>query len=119
MAAQIIRSVLRPSTLGTSTLAGARAQFKSWLFVKPLSATSRFAPSVRRLVVLIPDAEADEAELAAHLWTMASSRQLAVLLLGICGDAGREPRARRRLATLAALIRDNTVHVETRLEVDA
>ena len=84
--------------------------------VRPFSAISPLALSAHRLVVLIPDADTDESELAEHLWSIASAHGLAVLLISIFRDPRREPRARRRLATLAALLRDDTVLVETKLE---
>ncbi len=70
-----------------------------------------------RLVVLIPDADADETELSQHIWFMVGRRELSVLLLGLSQDAHHAPRARRRLATLAALTRDAAVSVETKLMI--
>jgi hypothetical protein len=85
--------------------------------IKPVDPTSRFAPMMRRLVVLVPDADTDEAQLARQLWSIALQNELPVLLLGLNRDASSEPRARRRLATIASLARDARVHVDTRLEV--
>ena len=104
---------LRPASLDSASLAAPEAA------ANLLAPTGRFAPSVRRLVVLIPDADTDESELAQQIWSMASRRELSVLLLGLSKNAGSEPRARSRLATLAALARDKTVHVETKLEIGA
>ena len=86
--------------------------------VRPFSAISPLALSARRLVVLIPDAETDESELAEHLWPIASAHGLAVLLISLCNDPRREPRTRRRLAALAALLRSDAAPVETKLETD-
>lgn len=102
-------------TSTTTTVAPPLASQTSVL-ARPLLATSRFAPTTRRLVVLIPDVDTNEPELARQLWQMASARELGVLLLGTFEDVRREPRARRRLATLASLMRDERIHVETRLE---
>ncbi len=82
---------------------------------RTLTPAGRFAPAVRRLVVLIPEADTNKAELARLIWTLAARGDLAVLLLGLGRSPQREPRAHRRLATLAALIRDKRVSVETRL----
>jgi hypothetical protein len=71
---------------------------------------------VRRLVVLVPNLEMDEVEMARRIWEMASSPHLAVLFLALCNDALDEPRMRRRLATLAALTRDDRIAIETHLE---
>lgn len=111
VAARPAPAQLRPATLDSASLAAPESA------ANLLAPTSRFAPTVRRLVVLIPDADTDESELAQQIWSMASRRELSVLLLGLSKNAGAGPRARRRLATLAALARDKTVHVETQLEI--
>ena len=74
-------------------------------------------PPARRLLVLIPDQDMDEAEFVRRIWTLASPRHLAVLYLGLTSDAPMEARARRRLATLAALTRDDWVMVQTHLAI--
>jgi hypothetical protein len=84
----------------------------------PLTAGAGLS-SLERLVVLVPDADTDEAQLAARVWSLASVRGLAVLLLGTCRQAGDAPRARRRLAVLAALVRDDRVRVDTRLDLES
>lgn len=75
-------------------------------------------PEAHRLVVLIPDGDVDEAGLARRIWTLASPRQLQVLYLGICHTLAREPMARRRLATLAALTRDDGVATRTQVVME-
>jgi hypothetical protein len=72
--------------------------------------------SVRRLVVLIPNVDIDEAEVAQEVWKLAFPPGLAVLFLGLCPNINEEPRVRRRLATLAALTRDERVSVDMQLE---
>ena len=72
-------------------------------------------PAVRRLVVLLPDADVDEAGLAAFIWSMAKERALEVLLLGTLPRPREQYRARRRLVTIAAITRDDTVHVDIEL----
>ena len=72
--------------------------------------------AVRRLVVLIPNLDVDEAELAREIWKLAFPPELAVLLLGLCPNVNEEPRVRRRLVTIAALTRDTKVSVEIQLE---
>lgn len=74
-------------------------------------------PPARRLVVLTPDWDLNEAELARRIWMLASPRCLTVLYFGLTHDSGTEARARRRLATLAALTRDDGVAVQTRLDL--
>ena len=72
--------------------------------------------SARRLVVLIPNLDIDEAEVARAVWELAFPPELAVLFLGLCPNANEEPRVRRRLATIAALTRDQKVPVEIQFE---
>jgi len=82
-----------------------------------LPAVSDFAPTVRRLVILIPHADTDETKLSQRLWSMAARHELPVLLLGLSHEASHEPHLRRRLATLAALTRDAKVQVETKVVI--
>jgi hypothetical protein len=73
-------------------------------------------PPARRLVVLVPNVDVDEAALATQIWSLASPRSLAILFLGIFRGPETESVARRRLALLAAITRDDWTRVETRLE---
>ncbi len=75
-------------------------------------------PPARRLIVLVPDTDVDESELATRIWSLASPRGLAVLYLGMIRDVRAESLTRRRLITLAAITRDDWAHVETRLEFE-
>lgn len=80
-----------------------------------LAAQPQIAPAVQRLVVLIPDSNVNELSLARAVWLLASPNHLPVALVGICSRRDREPLARRRLATLAVLIRDSNVQVEVEI----
>jgi len=71
----------------------------------------------QRLVVLVPAIINDESELARRIWSMASPRRLSVLYLGLCREIEQEAGARRQLATLAAITRDDWATVETRLQI--
>ena len=73
-------------------------------------------PPARRLVVLVPNVDVDEAELATRIWSLASPRWLEVLFLSIFRSPETESLARRRLTLLAAITSDDRTHVETRLE---
>jgi hypothetical protein len=75
-------------------------------------------PAARRLVVLVPDVEVDESGLAARIWGLASPRRLEVLLLGTARREQEQYRARRRLVTMAAITRDDSVHVDIELALD-
>jgi hypothetical protein len=72
-------------------------------------------PPAQRLMVLIPEADVDETEMARRIWSLASPRQLAVVYLSLTPDPLSDARARRRLTTLAAMTRDDWVTVQTQL----
>lgn len=72
-------------------------------------------PRPHRLVVLVPDTDLDEAQLAHHIWALASPVYLDVLFLSLFRSPEAELRARRRLAVLAAITRDDRIRVEARV----
>jgi len=76
-------------------------------------------PPARRLVVLVPDLDLDAAALARCIWNLAAPNKLAVLFIRQATSQSEEPHARRQLATLAALTRDDWVKVSTLLAADA
>ena len=70
--------------------------------------------TVDRLIVLVPTPGAEGVALARRIWALASPCELKVVLLcAVDDDASRESAARLRLATIASLIRDDHVEVET------
>lgn len=79
-----------------------------------LSAVGVESPVANRLLVLVPDLDMDEVVLAQRVWSLAQPRALPVLYLGISAGPVRESSVRRRLATLAAITRDNRILVESR-----
>jgi hypothetical protein len=91
----------------------------------PLSNDAPFIPADgalplgRRLVVLVPDMDVDEASLATRIWSMAAPRHMQVLFLGTLRHEQERYRARRRLALIAAITRDRATHVESQLVLSA
>ena len=71
---------------------------------------------LRRLVVLIP-ANTDFTMLSRRIWELANSTNSSIQLLSLCKDGSQEPRIRRELVTLSALIQDAKVSVETKVEI--
>lgn len=69
----------------------------------------------RRLIVLIPDAESDNFNVTRRIWEIASSLGLDVLLLSLCSDL-EEAQLRRKLVTMAAIIRDGRVSTEIMIQ---
>ena len=77
-------------------------------------ATGAGSPGASRLLVLVPDLDLDEVDLARRVWSLAEPRSLPVLYLGMSAEPFRESLVRRRLATLAAITRDDRIQVNTR-----
>ena len=75
-------------------------------------------PQARRLVVLVPDLDVDQAALARRIWNLAAPSKRAVLYLGLTTSTSEEPQARRQLASIAALTRDDWVKTSTALVVE-
>jgi hypothetical protein len=71
---------------------------------------------IKRLIVLVPDVEMDEVQIAREVWEMAAAPNLAVLLFSLCNDTSEELQIQRRLINLAALIRDPRITVESQIE---
>jgi len=81
------------------------------------AAVSDRTSSIERLLVLVPNVEGLETELARRVWLLASPSGLNVTYLSVIDHFADEPLARRRLATLAALTRDARTRVETSVSV--
>ena len=72
--------------------------------------------SACRLIVLFPASEADPPNLSHQIWEIARSRNLNVLLLSLSKDYREEAQLRRKLITLAAIIKDSNVSTEIAIE---
>jgi hypothetical protein len=71
----------------------------------------------RRLIVLIPDIDADYSPVMQRIWELARAVESRVLFLGLCRDETEEPRLRRALVTMSALLQDNWVSTEAKMEL--
>jgi hypothetical protein len=69
-----------------------------------------------RLIVLIPT-DADYSTVTRRIWRLANETNSDVQLLGLSKDSTQELTLRRDLATMAALIRDTRVFVDTKVEI--
>jgi len=72
-------------------------------------------PPAQRLIVLVPDVDFDQTRFAHQLFELAREHHPPLLLLTRVGDHHRVFSARRQLATLAALTRDEHSVVDTHL----
>jgi len=69
-----------------------------------------------RLIVLLPASEPDTHDLENRIWEIARSLQLNVLLLSLTNDLDEESQLRRKLITMAAMIKDPYVSTEIIIE---
>jgi len=69
-----------------------------------------------RLIVLFPASEPDTHDLENRIWEIARSLQLNVLLLSLTNDLDEEAQLRRKLITMAAMIKDPYVSTEIMIE---
>lgn len=70
-----------------------------------------------RLIVLIPDVETDYTSAVHRVWELADALGSRVLFLGLCKDAADEPRFRRQLITMSAMLEDGKLYAEARVEI--
>jgi len=69
-----------------------------------------------RLIVLFPASESISPELEHRIWEIARSLQLNVLLLSVTNDFDEESQLRRKLITMAAIIKDPNVSTDILIE---
>ncbi len=74
------------------------------------------ASPAHRLIVLFPASEVDTPNLSHRIWEIAQSLQLNVLLLGLFNDFDEESQLRRKLITMAAIIKDPNVSTTIMIE---
>ena len=76
------------------------------------SASAQCPEPAPRLIVLFPASEFETPELERRIWEIARSLQLNVLLLSLNNNFDEEPQIRRKLITMAAMIKDPFVSTE-------
>lgn len=81
----------------------------------PLTAGQCLEPA-HRLIVLFPASEVDTPELIHRIWEIARSLKLNVLLLSLSNDFDEEARLRRKLISMAAIIKDPGISAEIMIE---
>ena len=69
-----------------------------------------------RLIVLFPASETDSPNLEHRIWEIARSLKLSVLLLSLTNDFDEESQLRRKLITMAAIIKDPNVSTDIMIE---
>jgi hypothetical protein len=81
----------------------------------PIVSAGQFRPRAKRLIVLVAQDKVDEALLARRIWELTAPTHTDVLYVALVRDADDESRARRCLALLASLTRDDRIHVATQV----
>jgi hypothetical protein len=69
-----------------------------------------------RLIVLFPASEMDSSNLSHRIWEIATSFHLNVVFLSLCNDFAEETQLRRKLVTLASLVKDVNLSTEIMIE---
>lgn len=86
------------------------------VFIVSTASNSDLEPA-SRLIVLVPEFEADPAIVARKIRDVAKAVESRVQLIGLSKDAMHEPGVRRRLVTLAAMVEDSALFVESKVEI--
>ncbi len=74
--------------------------------------------TAHRLIVLIP-AEADATAATRRIWELANALECHILLLSLYTDAAQEASLRRQLVTMSAMIQNDKVCADVRVEAGA
>ena len=72
---------------------------------------ARLEPA-RRLIVLVPSLEADFTAVTQRVWELANATEAQIKFISLCDDAAQESSLRRKLATLAAIMKEGHVSAE-------
>ena len=90
------------------------------LELQPLTISYASQPdlgSARRLIVLIPNLEADLTAVIQRVWELANVTGAHIKFLGLCNDAAQEPSLRRSLITMTAIANYDNVSAEAEIMV--
>jgi hypothetical protein len=83
----------------------------------PVAVDNRSAQTNRRLVVLVTNSEMDAPSVARRILEIADAFRCPILFLGLCSDKSQESSLRRQLVTLSAMVRDEAISFEIRIEI--
>ena len=82
----------------------------------PPASLSKLEPA-RRLIVLVPDLEADFMPAMRRIQILANAQQAHILLLSLCKNSRQEPSLRRRLITLSAMLQNGHLLADVEVEI--
>ena len=69
-----------------------------------------------RLIVLVPESDADVSSTARKIWELANALGSRVQFLGLCKDKTREPSLRRQIIAMSAMVGGGGISVESNIE---
>jgi hypothetical protein len=82
-----------------------------------LSSSSYSEPEPgHRLIVLVPESEADTSGVARKVWELANALGSRVQFLGLCKDEVREPSLRRQIIAMSTMVGGSSISVESKIE---
>ena len=84
---------------------------QSDLSIRPSVAERRLEPD-HRLIVLVSSLEADLTEVTRRVWELANTTGAYVQFIGLYSDTAQEPRLRRELVTMSAMVKDGRISSE-------
>jgi hypothetical protein len=84
--------------------------------VEPKTTVGQCTKPSRRLIVLFPASETDSPDLEHRIWEIARTLHSNVLLLSLTSDFEEETQLRRKLVTMAAMIKDPSVATDIMIE---
>jgi hypothetical protein len=70
-----------------------------------------------RLIVLVPNLESDYIPAIRRIWELANAQRVRVQFLGLCKDTRQELSLRRVLTTMSAMVQDDKVSTEAKVEI--
>ena len=78
--------------------------------------TSSYSEPGHRLIVLVPESEADTTNAGRKIWELAHALGSRVQFLGLCKDEAREPSLRRQIIAMSTMVDGGNVPVESKIE---
>jgi len=70
----------------------------------------------RRLLVLVPESDADVSSVARKIWELANALGSRVQFLGLCKDESREPTLKRQIIAMSSMVSGGSISVESKIE---
>jgi len=73
--------------------------------------------TARRFIVLVPPTASDYMAATQRIRALTTTQPACIWLMSSCKDSMQEPSLRRDLVTMSAMLRDENVHVDVKVEI--